>query len=40
MAKALIKARGGDVIALKTPAGVDQIEIIAVQYRAIELSSY
>ncbi len=39
MAKALIKAREGDVISLRTPAGVDEIEIIAVQYRAIELSS-
>lgn len=32
IAKALIKARVGDVITLRTPAGVDELEIVAVSY--------
>lgn len=32
VAKALIKARDGDTVTLRTPAGVDELEIIAVQY--------
>ncbi len=32
VAKALIRAREGDVVALRTPAGVDELEILAVAY--------
>lgn len=38
MARALIKAREGDVVVLRTPAGEDEIEIVSVEYRPIELS--
>ena len=36
MAKAIIKAREGDVVSLRTPTGVDSIEIVSVEYRAID----
>ena len=36
MAKALIKARDGDIVTLRTPAGVDEIEIVGVEYHSIE----
>ncbi len=32
IAKALIKAREGDTVALRTPAGVEQIDILEVRY--------
>ena len=38
LARVLIKAREGDVVSLRTPAGVDEIEILHVEYRPIELS--
>lgn len=38
LARVLIKAREGDVVQLRTPAGVDEIEIVQVEYRPIELS--
>lgn len=34
IAKALIKAREGDVVPLRTPAGLEQIEILEVSYPA------
>ncbi len=34
VARALTKARTGDVITLRTPAGEDELEIISVQYPA------
>ncbi len=34
IARALLKAREGDVVQLKTPAGVDVLEILAVRYAA------
>ena len=34
IARALLKAREGDVVALVTPAGVEKIEVIAVKYPA------
>ncbi|NDG34235.1 MAG: hypothetical protein EBX57_03200, partial [Betaproteobacteria bacterium] len=32
IARALIKARVGDLVMLKTPQGLDEIEILAVDY--------
>ena len=36
IARALLKAREGDVVTLRTPAGEEKLEIIEVQYREIE----
>ena len=36
MARALIKAREGDVVTLKTPGGVDELEILEVRYKALD----
>lgn len=36
IARALTKHREGDVVALRTPAGVEELEILAVSYRALE----
>ena len=35
MAKALIKAREGDVVILKTPGGVEDLEILEVRYQPL-----
>jgi transcription elongation factor GreB len=35
MARSLIKAREGDVVTLKTPGGVDQLEILEVRYEPL-----
>jgi transcription elongation factor GreB len=32
VAKALIKSREGDVVSLRTPAGVDELEVLEVRY--------
>ncbi len=40
VARALIKAREGDVVALRTPAGDEQLEIIEVRYEAIEMAAF
>ena len=34
IARALVKAREGDVVALRTPGGVDELEVVAVRYPA------
>jgi transcription elongation factor GreB len=34
VARALLKAREGDTVTLKTPAGVDTLEILEVRYEA------
>jgi transcription elongation factor GreB len=36
MAKALIKAREGDTVVLKTPGGVEELEILEVRYDPID----
>ncbi len=36
LAKALIKAREGDLVSLRTPSGLDEIEIVEVQYLPVE----
>lgn len=35
IARALFKAREGDVVSLRTPGGVEELEIIAVAYREL-----
>lgn len=35
LARALLKAREGDAVVLRSPAGEEEIEILAVEYRAI-----
>lgn len=36
MARALLKAREGDVVSLRTPGGLEELEILEVRYRALE----
>ena len=36
IAKAFMKAREGDVITLRTPAGPVELEILEVRYEALE----
>jgi transcription elongation factor GreB len=33
IAKALLRAEEGDVVKLRTPAGVEELEIVKVEYR-------
>ena len=40
IARALIKAREGDWVQLKTPAGVEELEILEVRYEAIPMDSF
>jgi transcription elongation factor GreB len=35
IARALIKAREGDVVNLRTPSGVEQIEVVEIRYEAL-----
>ncbi|MBS0321333.1 MAG: transcription elongation factor GreB [Proteobacteria bacterium] len=36
MAQALMKAREGDTVMLRTPGGVEPLEIVAVEYRPVD----
>ena len=36
IARALMKAREGDVVALRTPAGVDELEVLTIRYAPID----
>jgi transcription elongation factor GreB len=36
IARALLKAREGDTVVLRTPAGEEEVEIVSVEYRAID----
>ena len=36
MARALIKAREGDLVTLKTPGGVEELEILDVRYKSLD----
>ena len=38
LARALLKARAGDVVTLRSPSGQDEIELLSVEYREIPLS--
>jgi transcription elongation factor GreB len=40
VARALIKAREGDLVTLRTPAGEEQLEIIEVRYEAIPMAGF
>ena len=40
IARALIKAREGDWVVLKTPAGVEELEILEVRYAAIPMQPF
>lgn len=33
IAKALLRAEEGDVVKMRTPQGIDEIEVIKVEYR-------
>jgi transcription elongation factor GreB len=36
LARALLKAREGDIVVLRSPSGEEELEILAVEYREIE----
>lgn len=36
IARALLKARLGDVVTLRSPGGVEELEVVAVEYRPID----
>jgi transcription elongation factor GreB len=38
MARALIKSREGDLVTLKTPGGVEELEILEVRYKALDMA--
>lgn len=40
MARALIKAREGDVVTLHAPGGIEELEILEVKYRTIPMESF
>jgi transcription elongation factor GreB len=40
IARALIKAREGDVVTLRTPAGEERLEILEVRYEAIPMAGF
>src|SRR5262249_17847772 len=40
VARALIKAREGDTVALKTPGGDEHLEILEVRYQAIPMDPF
>ncbi|MHB1590957.1 MAG: transcription elongation factor GreB [Sulfuricella sp.] len=37
LARALLKAREGDTVTLRTPGGVEEIEVKEIRYRALEM---
>lgn len=40
IAKALLKARGGDVVKLASPGGLRELEVVEVSYRKIEVAPF
>ena len=40
VARALISAQEGDIVCLRTPTGVEKLEILAVEYRPIEIPTF
>jgi transcription elongation factor GreB len=39
IARALLKAREGDVVVLRTPVGEEELEVISVEYRPLEIAT-
>ncbi|MEN6587761.1 MAG: transcription elongation factor GreB [Sulfuricella sp.] len=37
LAMALLKAREGDVVTLRTPGGVEELDVVEIRYRALEV---
>ena len=35
LAKALLKAREGDMVSLHTPVGVEELEVVEIRYEAL-----
>ena len=35
IARALLKAREGDTVTLRTPGGVEELEVVAVRYQPL-----
>ena len=40
LARALMKARPGDSVTLRAPGGVEELDVIAVRYRRVEVDSF
>ena len=40
LARALMKAREGDVVTLRAPGGVEELEIVEVRYQAVEVEPF
>ena len=40
LARALMKARPGDAVALRAPGGVEELDVIAVRYRRVEIEPF
>jgi transcription elongation factor GreB len=36
MARALLKAREGDTVVLRTPGGTEELDVVSVRYRALD----
>jgi transcription elongation factor GreB len=36
MARALLRAREGDTVTMRTPGGIEELEVLAVRYRALD----
>jgi transcription elongation factor GreB len=36
----LIKARGGDTVELRTPAGIEQLEVFEIRYGGVDGEAY
>ena len=40
LARALMKARPGDAVTLRAPGGVEELDVIAVRYRRVEIEPF
>ena len=40
LARALMKARPGDAVTLRAPGGVEELDVIAVRYRRVEIEAF
>ena len=39
MARALLKAREGDTVIVRTPGGIEELDVVAVRYVALDTDS-